>query len=121
MWGSCVGVLCAHREKRVAVPGRPALELCAWGRVCRCVCAQGATISRCVVSSPGDWDGCRLGHTLCMVTWGGLSGLLLQLQSSSLLAVTLALPEAQFSLNVSDSKMGPRIFSPLLASQDQSR
>lgn len=28
-------------------------------------------------------------------------------------------PGAHFSLNVSDSKMGPRIFSPLLASQDQ--
>ena len=35
------------------------------------------------------------------------------------LAVTLTLPGAHFSLNVSDSKMGPRIFSPLLASQDQ--
>lgn len=28
-------------------------------------------------------------------------------------------PGAHFSLSVSDSKMGPRIFSPLLASQDQ--
>lgn len=31
----------------------------------------------------------------------------------------VTLPGAHFSLNVSDSEMGPRIFSPLLASQDQ--
>ena len=31
----------------------------------------------------------------------------------------VTLPGAHFSLSVSDSEMGPRIFSPLLASQDQ--
>lgn len=64
--------------------------------------------------------------SLCMWLLGQAWGLLLPgtqphaaSELSSLLAMTLTLPEAPCGLSVSDLKMGPRIFSSSLASQDQ--
>ena len=112
----------------VSVHREPPLRLWLGGGLSR-----GLGMAQLRGSRPGGvrWGGrgppLRLRHTsVCAWLLGQAWGLLLlgtqphaASELSSLLAVTLTLPEAPFGLNVSDFKMGPRIFSPSLASQDQ--
>lgn len=95
--------------------------------MCQCGCAQGAAASVLLRGGLPGGRGRAQAGTLLSAWWCGAGAGACcclgygptQLQSSSLLAVTLTLPGSHLNLKVSDSKVSPRIFSPLLASQDQ--
>lgn len=112
----------------MALPRLPVLDLCAW-RVHVAECTRTGSHCCAVVvrwALQGTRKGAGLDTPLCVLVWGRSLGLLLpatgpcvDFRALFCISCYLDVPGARFSLNVSGSKVSPRIFSPLLASQNQ--